>query len=152
MATAKQVQLSDVPYTEDWNTYEYLVSVNAALASLQEQVDALSNRIDKEGVITGGDDTTGWYVKLPGGMLIQGKKVAANAGEYGKDLVWPIEFIDTTYAVVSDATANTQGDVLKTWVWQKSKRACHVGVRQGAGLAIITLPVELMGIAIGRWK
>lgn len=150
MATAKQVQLSDVPYTEDWNTYEYLVSVNAALASLQKQVDALSNRIDKEGVITGGDDTTGWYVKLPGGMLIQGKKVAANAGDYGKDLVWPIEFIDTTYAVVSDATANTQGDVLNTWVWQKSKRSCHVGVTQG--LTTITLPVELMGIAIGRWK
>mgnify|MGYP000013272523 CR=1 FL=1 len=152
MATAKQVQLSDVPYTEDWKTYEYLVSVNAALASLQKQVDALSNRIDKEGVITGGDDTTGWYVKLPGGMLIQGKKVAANAGDLGKDLVWPIEFIDTTYAVVSDATANAQGGVLKTWVWQKSKRSCHVGVRQGIELAMITLPVELMGIAIGRWK
>lgn len=60
--------------------------------------------------------------------------------------------IDTTYAVVSDVTANAQGDVLKTWVWQKSKRSCHVGVRQGTGLAIITLPVELMGIAIGRWK
>lgn len=152
MATAKQVQLSDVPYTEDRGTYEYLTSVNAALASLQKQVDALSNRIDKEGVITGGDDTTGWYVKLPGGMLIQGKKVAANAGESGKDLVWPIEFIDTTYAVVSDATANAQGDMLKTWVWQKSKRACNVGIRQGADLAIITLPVEFMGIAIGRWK
>lgn len=152
MATAKQVQLSDVPYTEDWNTYEYLVSVNAALASLQKQVDALSNRIDKEGVITGGDDTTGWYVKLPDGMLIQGKKVAVNAGEYGRDLVWPIEFIDTTYAVVSDATANAQGDVLKTWVWRKFKYACHVGVRQGPELNIITLPVELMGIAIGRWK
>ena len=77
MATAKQEQLSDVPYTDDWNTYEYLVSVNAALDSLQKQVDPLSNRIDKEGVITGGDDTTAWYVKLPGGMLIQGKKVAA---------------------------------------------------------------------------
>lgn len=152
MATAKQVQLSDVPYTEDWNTYEYLVSVNAALASLQKQVDALSNRIDKEGVITGGDDTTGWYVKLPGGMLIQGKKVAANAGEYSKDLVWPIEFIDTTYTVVSDATANAQGGVLQTWVWQKSKRFCNVGVRQGAVDAVITLPVELMCIAIGRWK
>lgn len=152
MATAKRVQLSDVPYTEDRGTYEYLTSVNAALASLQQQVNALNERVDKEGVITGGDDTTGWYVKLPGGMLIQGKKVAANAGEYGKDLVWPIEFIDTTYAVVSDATANAQGDVLKTWVWQKAKHSCHVGVRQGTGLAIITLPVELMGIAIGRWK
>lgn len=152
MATAKQVQLSDVPYTEDWNTYEYLVSVNAALASLQKQVDALSNRIDKEGVITGGDDTTGWYVKLPGGMLIQGKKVVVNAGEYGKDLEWPIEFIDTTYAVVSDATANAQGDVLKTWVWRKAKHFCHVGVRQGPELVVITLPVKLMGIAIGRWK
>lgn len=152
MATAKQVQLSDVPYTEDWNTYEYLVSVNAALASLQKQVDALSNRIDKEGVITGGDDTTGWYVKLPGGMLIQGKKVVANAGDTGAELVWPIEFIDTTYAVVSDVTANAQGDVLRTWVWQKSKRSCRVGVIQGTGRDVITLPVELMGIAIGRWK
>lgn len=152
MATAKQVQLSDVPYTEDWNTYEYLVSVNAALASLQKQVDALSNRIDKEGVITGGDDTTGWYVKLPGGMLIQGKKVVANAGDTGENLVWPIEFIDTTYAVVSDVTANAQGDVLRTWVWQKSKRSCRVDVRQGTGHDVITLPVELMGIAIGRWK
>ena len=152
MATAKQVQLSDVPYTEDWNTYEYLVSVNAALASLQKQVDALSNRIDKEGVITGGDDTTGWYVKLPDGMLIQGKKAVANAGESGIDLVWPIEFIDTTYAVVTDATANAQGELLNPWVWLKSKCSCNVGFRQGAGLDLITLPIEVMGIAIGRWK
>lgn len=152
MAQQNKVQLLDVPYTDDWNAYSFNMSINNALTSLQNQIDALNTRVDKEGVITGGDDTTGWYVKLPGGMLIQGKKVAANAGEYGKDLVWPIEFIDTTYAVVSDATANAQGDVLKTWVWQKSKCSCHVGVTQGTGRDIITLPVELMGIAIGRWK
>lgn len=151
MATAKQVQLSDVPYTEDWNTYEYLVSVNAALASLQKQVDALSNRIDKEGVITGGDDTTGWYVKLPGGMLIQGIKLAINAGEYGKYLVWPIEFIDTDYIAVSDVTGNAAGNVVSSWVWSRSKRDANVGVREPNN----TPPTSnyiIMCIAIGRWK
>lgn len=94
MATAKQVQLSDVPYTEDWNTYEYLVSVNAALASLQKQIDALNTRVDKEGVITGGDDTNGWYVKFPDGKVLQGKFFPAPGAS---DVTWtfPIEFIDT---------------------------------------------------------
>lgn len=150
MATAKRVQLSDVPYTEDRGTYEYLVSVNAALASLQKQVDALSNRIDKEGVITGGDDT-GWYVKLPGGMLIQGKKVVANAGEYGKDLVWPIEFIDTDYIAVSDVTENATGDVVSSWVWSRSKRSANVGARE-PGVIPPTSNYVVMCIAIGRWK
>lgn len=73
MATTKRVQLSDVPYTEDRGTYEYLTSVNVALASLQQQVSALNERVNKEGVTAGGDTTNGWYVKFPDGKVLQGK-------------------------------------------------------------------------------
>ena len=149
MATAKQVQLSDVPYTEDWNTYEYLVSVNAALASLQKQVDALSNRIDKEGVITGKMDNA-WYVKLPDGVLIQGMQNLIPSGNQGIDIIWPIEFIDTDYIAVSDVTGNA-GNVVSSWVWSRSKGSTHVGVREPN----VTPPTSnyiVMCIAIGRWK
>jgi hypothetical protein len=150
MATAKQVQLSDVPYTEDWNTYEYLVSVNAALASLQKQVDALSDRIDKEGVITGKMDNA-WYVKLPDGVLIQGMQSLIPSGNQGIDLIWPIEFIDTDYIAVSDITGNAAGNVVSSWVWSRSKRSTHVGVRE-PGAVPPTSNYIVMCIAIGRWK
>ena len=150
MATAKQVQLSDVPYTEDWNTYEYLVSVNAALASLQKQVDSLSDRIDKEGVITGKMDNA-WYVKLPDGVLIQGIQNLLSSGSNGIDVVWPIEFIDTDYIAVSDVTGNAAGNVVSSWVWSRSKRSTHVGVRE-PNATPPTSNYIVMCIAIGRWK
>ena len=150
MATAKQVQLSDVPYTEDWNTYEYLVSVNAALASLQQQVNALNERVDKEGVITGKMDNA-WYVKLPDGVLIQGMQNLIPSGNQGIDVIWPIEFIDTDYIAVSDVTGNAAGNVVSSWVWSRSKGSTHVGVREPN----VTPPTSnyiVMCIAIGRWK
>lgn len=150
MATAKQVQLSDVPYTEDWNTYEYLVSVNAALASLQKQVDALSDRVDKEGVITGRMDNA-WYVKLPDGVLIQGMQNLIPSGNQGIDIIWPIEFIDTDYIAVSDVTGNAAGNVVSSWVWSRSKRSTHVGVRE-PNATPPTSNYIVMCIAIGRWK
>lgn len=150
MATAKQVQLSDVPYTEDWNTYEYLVSVNAALASLQKQVDALSDRVDKEGVITGRMDNA-WYVKLPDGVLIQGMQNLIPSGNQGIDIIWPIEFIDTDYIAVSDITGNAAGNVVSSWVWSRSKRSTHVGVRE-PNATPPTSNYIVMCIAIGRWK
>lgn len=150
MATAKQVQLSDVPYTEDRGTYEYLVSVNAALASLQKQVDALSNRIDKEGVITGKMDNA-WYVKLPDGVLIQGMQKLIPSGNKGIDIIWPIEFIDTDYIAVSDVTGNATGNVVSSWVWSRSKRSTHVAVREPVNVPP-TLNYIVMCIAIGRWK
>lgn len=149
MATAKQVQLSDVPYTEDWNTYEYLVSVNAALASLQKQVDALNTRVDKEGVITGRMDNA-WYVKLPDGVLIQGMQNLIPSGSLGIDIIWPIEFIDTDYIAVSDVTGNAAGNVVSSWVWSRSKRSTHIGVREPG--APPTSNYIVMCIAIGRWK
>lgn len=150
MATAKQVQLSDVPYTEDRGTYEYLVSVNAALASLQKQVDALSNRIDKEGVITGKMDNA-WYVKLPDGVLIQGVQNLLPSGNLDIDIIWPIEFIDTDYIAVSDITGNAAGTVVSSWVWSRSKRSTHIGAREPGG-APPTSNYIVMCIAIGRWK
>lgn len=150
MATAKQVQLSDVPYTEDWNTYEYLVSVNAALASLQKQVDALSNRIDKEGVITGKMDNA-WYVKLPDGVLIQGMQNLLPSGNLGIDIIWPIEFIDTDYIAVSDVTGNAAGNIVSSWVWSRSKRSTHISVREPDATPP-TSNYTVMCIAIGRWK
>ena len=150
MATAKRVQLSDVPYTEDRGTYEYLVSVNAALASLQKQVDALSDRIDKEGVITGKMDNA-WYVKLPDGVLIQGMQKLIPSGSLGIDIIWPIEFIDTDYIAVSDVTGNNAGGVVSSWVWSRSKRSTHIGVRE-PGATPPTSNYIVMCIAIGRWK
>lgn len=150
MATAKQVQLSDVPYTEDWKTYEYLVSVNAALASLQKQVDALNTRVDKEGVITGKMDNA-WYVKLPDGVLIQGMQNLIPSGNQGIDVIWPIEFIDTDYIAVSDVTGNAAGNVVSSWVWSRSKRSTHIGVRE-PNATPPTSNYIVMCIAIGRWK
>lgn len=150
MATAKRVQLSDVPYTEDRGTYEYLTSVNAALASLQQQVNALNERVDKEGVITGKSGNA-WYVKLPDGALIQGSQNLIHADELGIDIYWPIGFIDTEYTVISDVTGNGAGSVVSSWVWSRSKRSAHVGVRELGG-GNPTSNYIVMCIAIGRWK
>lgn len=150
MATAKRVQLSDVPYTEDRGTYEYLTSVNAALASLQKQVDALSTRVDKEGVITGKAENA-WYAKLPDGMLIQSSQNLIPAGLAGINVYWPIEFIDTEYTVTSDITGNAAGNVISSWVWQKTKAFTHVSARELGG-GNPTSDYIIMCVAIGRWK
>lgn len=150
MATTKRIQLSDVPYTEDRGTYEYLTSVNAALASLQQQVNALNERVDKEGVITGKSGNA-WYVKLPDGALIQGSQNLLPSGIAGINVYWPIEFIDTEYTVVSDVTGNNAGSVVHSWVLSRDKTFAHIGVRE-TGNIIATSNYIVMCIAIGRWK
>ena len=150
MAQQNKVQLLDVPYTDDWNAYSFNMSINNALTSLQNQIDALNTRVDKEGVITGKMDNA-WYVKLPDGVLIQGMQKLIPSGNQGIDIIWPIEFIDTDYIAVSDVTGNAAGNVVSSWVWSRSKRSTCVGVREPNA----TLPTSnyiVMCIAIGRWK
>lgn len=150
MAQQNKVQLLDVPYTDDWNAYSFNMSINNALTSLQNQIDALNTRVDKEGVITGKMDNA-WYVKLPDGVLIQGMQKLLPSGNLGIDIIWPIEFIDTDYIAVSDVTGNAAGNVVSSWVWSRSKRSTHVGVRE-PGAAPSTSNYIVMCIAIGRWK
>lgn len=150
MAQQNKVQLLDVPYTDDWNAYSFNMSINNALTSLQNQIDALNTRVDKEGVITGKMDNA-WYVKLPDGVLIQGIQTLIPSGNQGIDVFWPIEFIDTDYTVVSDVTGNAAGNVVSSWVWSRSKRSTHIGVRE-PGVTLPTSNYIVMCIAIGRWK
>ena len=150
MAQQNKVQLLDVPYTDDWNAYSFNMSINNALTSLQNQIDALNTRVDKEGVITGKMDNA-WYVKLPDGVLIQGMQNLIPSGNQGIDIIWPIEFIDTDYIAVSDVTGNAAGNVVSSWVWSRSKRSTYVGVRE-PGAAPPTSNYIVMCIAIGRWK
>lgn len=149
MAQQNKVQLLDVPYTDDWNAYSFNMSINNALTSLQNQIDALNTRVDKEGVITGKMDNA-WYVKLPDGVLIQGMQNLIPSGNQGIDVIWPIEFIDTDYIAVSDITGNAAGNVV-SWVWSRSKRSTHIGVRE-PGATPPTSNYIVMCIAIGRWK
>lgn len=150
MAQQNKVQLLDVPYTDDWNAYSFNMSINNALTSLQNQIDALNTRVDKEGVITGKMDNA-WYVKLPDGVLIQGVQNLLPSGSTGIDVVWPIEFIDTDYIAVSDITGNATGSVVSSWVWSKDKSSAHVGARELGG-GNPTSNYIVMCIAIGRWK
>lgn len=149
MAQQNKIQLLDVPYTDDWNAYSFNMSINNALTSLQNQIDALNTRVDKEGVITGKMDNA-WYVKLPDGVLIQGMQNLIPSGNQGIDIIWPIEFIDTDYIAVSDVTGNAAGNVVSSWVWSRSKRSTHVSVRELGALP--TSNYIVMCIAIGRWK
>ncbi|PWL41971.1 MAG: hypothetical protein DBY43_04450 [Clostridiaceae bacterium] len=150
MAQQNKVQLLDVPYTDDWNAYSFNMSINNALTSLQNQIDALNTRVDKEGVITGKMDNA-WYVKLPDGVLIQGVQNLLPSGSAGINVVWPIEFIDTNYIAVSDITGNAAGNVISSWVWSKDKPSAHVGARELGG-GNPTSNYIVMCIAIGRWK
>lgn len=150
MAQQNKVQLLDVPYTDDWNAYSFNMSINNALTSLQNQIDALNTRVDKEGVITGKMDNA-WYVKLPDGVLIQGVQNLLPSGNLGIDVIWPIEFIDTDYIAVSDITGNAAGNVVSSWVWSRSKRSTRIGVRE-PGATPPTSNYIVMCIAIGRWK
>ena len=150
MAQQNKVQLLDVPYTDDWNAYSFNMSINNALTSLQNQIDALNTRVDKEGVITGKMDNA-WYVKLPDGVLIQGVQNLLPSGSAGINVVWPIEFIDTNYIAVSDITGNAAGNVISSWVWSKDKPSAHVSARELGG-GNPTSNYIVMCIAIGRWK
>ena len=150
MAQQNKVQLLDVPYTDDWNAYSFNMSINNALTSLQNQIDALNTRVDKEGVITGKMDNA-WYVKLPDGVLIQGVQNLLPSGSAGINVVWPIEFIDTNYIAVSDITGNAAGNVISSWVWSKDKPSAYVGARELGG-GNPTSNYIVMCIAIGRWK
>lgn len=150
MAQQNKVQLLDVPYTDDWNAYSFNMSINNALTSLQNQIDALNTRVDKEGVITGKMDNA-WYVKLPDGVLIQGVQNLLPSGSTGINVVWPIEFIDTNYIAVSDITGNAAGNVISSWVWNKDKPSAYVGARELGG-GNPTSNYIVMCIAIGRWK
>ena len=150
MAQQNKVQLLDVPYTDDWNAYSFNMSINNALTSLQNQIDALNTRVDKEGVITGKMDNA-WYVKLPDGVLIQGMQKLIPSGSLGIDIIWPIEFIDTDYIAVSDVTGNSAGGVVSSWVWSRLKKSTHVGVRE-PNATPPTSNYIVMCIAIGRWK
>lgn len=150
MAQQNKVQLLDVPYTDDWNAYSFNMSINNALTSLQNQIDALNTRVDKEGVITGKMDNA-WYVKLPDGVLIQGVQNLLPSGSTGIDVIWPIEFIDTNYIAVSDITGNAAGNVISSWVWSKAKPSARVGARELGG-GNPTSNYIVMCIAIGRWK
>lgn len=150
MAQQNKVQLLDVPYTDDWNAYSFNMSINNALTSLQNQIDALNTRVDKEGVITGKTDNA-WYVKLPDGVLIQGVQNLLPSGITGINAYWPIEFIDTEYTVVSDVTGNGAGSIVHSWVWFRKKTFAHIGVRE-TGNITATANYIVMCIAIGRWK
>lgn len=150
MAQQNKVQLLDVPYTDDWNAYSFNMSINNALTSLQNQIDALNKRVDKEGVITGKMGNA-WYVKLPDGVLIQCVQNLILSGSLGIDIIWPIEFIDTDYIAVSDVTGNAAGKVVFSWVWSRSKSSTHVAVREPSA-APPTANYIVMCIAIGRWK
>lgn len=150
MAQQNKVQLLDVPYTDDWNAYSFNMSINNALTSLQNQIDALNTRVDKEGVITGKSGNA-WYVKLPDGALIQGSQNLIHTDEPGKDVYWPIEFIDTEYTVVSDVTGNASGNIVSAWTWSRNKNRAHVGVREHGGGGPTSTYV-VMCVAIGRWK
>lgn len=150
MATTKKAQITDVPYVEDPQLYAYFMSLTNGLKALQTQVDNLSSRVDKEGVITGKMDNA-WYVKLPDGVLIQGMQNLLPSGNQGIDIIWPIEFIDTDYIAVSDVTGNAAGNVVSSWVWSRSKRSTHIGVRE-PNATPPTSNYIVMCIAIGRWK
>lgn len=150
MAQQNKVQLLDVPYTDDWNAYSFNMSINNALTSLQNQIDALNTRVDKEGVVTGKSGNA-WYVKLPDGVLIQSSQNLISAEMTGINVYWPIEFIDTEYTVVSDITGNAAGDIVSSWVWSKAKTYAHIGVYE-FGNVRPTSNYIVMCIAIGRWK
>lgn len=113
-------------------------------------MNALNERVDKEGVITGKAENA-WYAKLPDGMLIQSSQNLVPAGSEGINVYWPIEFIDTEYTVVSDVTGNAAGAVVSAWVWSRAKTYAHVGVRELGGV-YPTSNYIVMCVAIGRWK
>ena len=147
MAQQNKVQLLDVPYTDDWNAYSFNMSINNALTSLQNQIDALNTRVDKEGVITGGDDIHGWYVKFPDGKVLQGKFFPAPGAS---DVTWtfPIEFIDTAaYCTVCAPGTGSFAATCQVLTRTKANATYRThdanGAQANSGFHVI---------AMGRWK
>lgn len=148
MAQQNKVQLLDVPYTDDWNTYSFNMSINNALTSLQNQIDALNTRVDKEGVITGGDDTTGWYAKFPDGKVLQGKFFPApNA----IDITWtfPIAFIDTEAYCVSCTPGNFSYPSMCQCI-ERTNNTARFKIHKTDGSSVTDSAYHVM--AFGRWK
>lgn len=148
MATAKRVQLSDVPYTEDRGTYEYLTSVNVALASLQQQVSALNERVNKEGVTAGGDTTNGWYVKFPDGKVLQGKFFPVPDAY---DITWtfPIAFIDREAYCVSCTPGNFSYPSMCQCI-ERTNNMAKFRIHKTDGSTATDSAYHVM--AFGRWK
>lgn len=147
MAQQNKVQLLDVPYTDDWNAYSFNMSINNALTSLQNQIDALNTRVDKEGIITGGDDTHGWYVKFPDGKVLQGKFFPVPGAS---DITWtfPIEFIDkTAYCTVCAPGTGSFAATCQVLARTKANATYRThninGAQATSGFHVI---------AMGRWK
>lgn len=148
MAQQNKVQLLDVPYTDDWNAYSFNMSINNALTSLQNQIDALNTRVDKEGVITGGDDTNGWYVKFPDGKVLQGKFFPApNA----TDITWtfPIAFIDTEAYCVSCTPGNFSYPSMCQCI-ERTNNMARFRIHKTDGSTATNSDYHVM--AFGRWK
>lgn len=148
MAQQNKVQLLDVPYTDDWNAYSFNMSINNALTSLQNQIDALNTRVDKEGVITGGDDTTGWYAKFPDGKVLQGKFFPApNA----IDITWtfPIAFIDTEAYCVSCTSGNFSYPSMCQCI-ERTNNTARFRIHKTDGSSVTDSAYHVM--AFGRWK
>lgn len=148
MAQQNKVQLLDVPYTDDWNAYSFNMSINNALTSLQSQIDALNTRVDKEGVITGGDDTTGWYVKFPDGKVLQGKVFP---GADVTDVTWtfPIEFIDTKAYCVSCTPGNFSYPSMCQCI-ERTNNMARFRIYKTDGSTATDSAYHVM--AYGRWK
>lgn len=148
MAQQNKVQLLDVPYTDDWNAYSFNMSINNALTSLQNQIDALNTRVDKEGVITGGDDTTGWYAKFPDGKVLQGKFFPApNA----TDITWtfPIAFIDREAYCVSCTPGNFSYPSMCQCI-ERTNNTARFRIHKTDGSTVTNSAYHVM--AFGRWK
>lgn len=148
MAQQNKVQLLDVPYTDDWNAYSFNMSINNALTSLQNQIDALNTRVDKEGVITGGDDTTGWYAKFPDGKVLQGKFFLV-PGAYDITWTFPIAFIDREAYCVSCTPGNFSYPSMCQCI-ERTNNTARFRIHKTDGSTATDSAYHVM--AFGRWK
>lgn len=148
MAQQNKVQLLDVPYTDDWNAYSFNMSINNALTSLQNQIDALNTRVDKEGVITGGDDTTGWYAKFPDGKVLQGKFFPA-PDAYNITWTFPIAFIDREAYCVSCTPGNFSYPSMCQCI-ERTNNMAKFRIHKTNGSTATDSAYHVM--AFGRWK
>lgn len=148
MATTKKAQITDVPYVEDPQLYAYFMSLTNGLKALQTQVDDLSSRVDKEGVITGGNDQLGWYAKFPNGIVLQGKFFSSNTAEH-ITWVFPLEFISTDAYCVACTPENWSYPSMCQCL-QRTKTQALFKVHNNAGQGALGSAYHVM--AFGRWK
>lgn len=148
MAQQNKVQLLDVPYTDDWNAYSFNMSINNALTSLQNQIDALNTRVNKEGVTAGGDTTNGWYVKFPDGKVLQGKFFPAPDAY---DITWtfPIAFIDREAYCVSCTPGNFSYPSMCQCI-ERTNNMAKFKIHKTDGSIATDSAYHVM--AFGRWK